>query len=461
MDALYKLPLAEFIGARNKLTTLLKRGGNANDANLVKALAKPSISAWAVNQLYWEHREAFDGLLVTGDRFRQALTSDPAGRIADVRESLDARREALSHLSDLAAALLRDAGHNPTPDTIHHIITTLEAVSAYATISGGPTLGRLTQDVDPPSFESLASLIPSTDTTERKLTRTTPQQSGSTAAKAAQRASSAGEVQDIQKVRQLEETRRARIAAAKVSSQEAKRSLTEARSSAQRLEAARKKAHAEANEADEEARQAEKRLREAEERFKKVSAASQDTAHRAQRIALNASRSRRRRPPRLWKTPSALSKRHQKSSSYCFRNRQRSSRSANERFISYEGEVSQPTYAVLAGTVTCSTIGVSTEKAMVETRTSTVQTRTAMVETRTAMVETRTAMVETRMTMVETRMSMVETRMSMVETRMSMVETRMTMVETRTTMVETRMLIVAISCFAAHVPQRHRLVPTS
>src|SRR5215470_12836624 len=83
VDALFKLPLGEFISARNTLTARLKRGGHANDANAVKALSKPSISAWAVNQLYWKHREAFDRLLVASQRFRDAQSSQAAGRITD------------------------------------------------------------------------------------------------------------------------------------------------------------------------------------------------------------------------------------------------------------------------------------------------------------------------------------------------------------------------------------------
>ena len=287
VDALFKLPLAEFTGARNDLAARLKREGRANDSNFVKALAKPSISAWAVNQLHWNHREAFERLLSTSQRFRQSQTSHPAARMADLRGSLDARGEALSHLSDLATVLLREAGHNPTPDTIHRITTTLEALSAHATPSDGPSPGRLTQDVDPPGFESLASLIPGTDTTKRneELTRVTPsQKSGSAAAKTRQATPSG----NVQKVLQGEETRRAKIAAAKVSLQEAKRSLTEAQRRAQRSEAAQKKAHAEAKKADAEARQAEKHLRDAEQRFNNASTASQDAAHRAERISAEA-----------------------------------------------------------------------------------------------------------------------------------------------------------------------------
>jgi DNA repair exonuclease SbcCD ATPase subunit len=288
VDALFQLPLAEFTGARNDLAARLKRAGHADDAVLVKAFAKPSITAWAVNQLHWKHREALDRLLVTGQRVRQAQTSQPAGRIADIRGSLDARSEALSHLSDLASELLRDAGHNPTPDTIHRITTTLEAISGYASPSNGPTLGRLTQDVDPPGFESLASLISGTNIGERKaeLSRVTPSPKPARAgAEKTQKASSASE---IQKVRRAEETRRATIAAAKAALQEARKSLTEARSTAQRLETAQKKADAATREADADSRRAEKQLREAEQRFKKASTASQDAADRAQRIEAEA-----------------------------------------------------------------------------------------------------------------------------------------------------------------------------
>ena len=281
VDALFKLPLAEFTGARNDLAVRLKKDGRADDATFVKALTKPPISAWAVNQLHWNHRAAFDRLLEAGQRVRQAQTS--GGGIANLRESLDARGEALSHLSDLATVLLRDAGHSPTPDTIHRITTTLEALSAYATLSDGPTPGRLTQDIDPPGFGSLASLMVGTGTTKppepTKVTR--PQDSGKAETKSSQRTSS---TVDVHKRSQVEETRRARIAAAKAALQEARRSMTEAQRNSQRLEASQKKATAEAKEADAAETQAEKQFRKAEEQFKKASAASQEAALRAQRI---------------------------------------------------------------------------------------------------------------------------------------------------------------------------------
>ena len=253
VDELFKLPLTEFTDARNALAKRLKLSGRANDANVVKTLAKPSVSAWTVNQLYWRHRDAFEELLAAGQRFRKAQRG---GKVADMREALDARRRALAQLSDLASSLL----NNPTPDMLRRVSTTLEAMSALASFSDGPTPGRLSQDVDPPGFESLASFVPSTTKpakpTEEKAT-------------------------DARTTRRIDETRQVRIAAAKVSLQAARKAVADARARAQSLESAQKKAHAEAKEA-------EKRRREAEERFKKASAAADAATARSQSMTAEA-----------------------------------------------------------------------------------------------------------------------------------------------------------------------------
>jgi uncharacterized phage infection (PIP) family protein YhgE len=159
VDALYKLPLAEFTSARNALASRLKKAGRADEAQRVKDLAKPPISAWAVNQLYWNHRKEFDKLVASGSGLLRAHGRQISGKSGEVREALAARREALSVLSHLAEGVLRNAGHNPTPDTMRRIETTLEALSANT--ASNMTPGRLSADAGPPGFESLAALIPS------------------------------------------------------------------------------------------------------------------------------------------------------------------------------------------------------------------------------------------------------------------------------------------------------------
>lgn len=278
VDALFKLPLAEFTGARNTLAAQLKKGGRGDDAAFVKALAKPPISAWAVNQLYWNHRETFDQLIASGESFHKAQTSRSAGKLADMRGALDARRDALTQLSDLATSLLRDSGHNPTLDIIRRITTTLEAMSAYASRSDAPRPGRLTHDVDPPGFESLASFIPGAVVKERKpepARVNSSQKSGSAVTATRSKTTLASSP------RQTEETRKAKLAAAKISLQDAKRSLTEARARARTAQASHTKTSADAKDA-------EKQKRDAEERLEKARAKLQDASRRTRTAATEA-----------------------------------------------------------------------------------------------------------------------------------------------------------------------------
>jgi hypothetical protein len=161
IEHLFQLPLGEFTAARNALASKLKKGGHADESARVKALMKPSISAWTVNQLFWRHRKVYDRLMQSGEQFREAQAAQLSGKSADLRRPLEARREALAELTRLAADLLKDASHATSPDTMRRITTTLEALSTLANIPNAPQGGQLTDDVDPPGFESLAALVPS------------------------------------------------------------------------------------------------------------------------------------------------------------------------------------------------------------------------------------------------------------------------------------------------------------
>ena len=271
LDELFQLPLAEFTNARNEIATRLKKSGNANEAQVVKSLAKPSVSAWAVNQLYWNYRKEFDQLIDAGQRVRKFQTSGFAGKIGEMRNAMDTRTGVLNRMSEIAAALLTEAGNSPTPDMLRRITTTLEALSSFASLEDGPTLGRMTQDVDPPGFDALTGFSFGSAVTQRAQSK--PAKMSEPVTPKPSRADL-----DEQKQRKLEEARQAMLAASKVSLQSAKRLLVEAQAKAKKLEAEEKKAHAEANEAQ-------KRRKEAETLLKKLSAAADDASERAQAIA--------------------------------------------------------------------------------------------------------------------------------------------------------------------------------
>ena len=160
IDDLFQLPLTEFTAARNALAATLTAAGRTGNAAAVKALPKPPLSAWTVNQLYWRHRKTFDQLMATGKRLRNAQASQLAGKDGELRAPIEAHRAVLGEITRLAAALIRDTDHIPTPELTRRITTTLEALAISGSRSSVPPAGCLTSDVDPPGFDLLAALVP-------------------------------------------------------------------------------------------------------------------------------------------------------------------------------------------------------------------------------------------------------------------------------------------------------------
>jgi hypothetical protein len=282
IDALFELPLSEFTAARNALATRLKKAGDADGSEQVRGLTKPSVPAWAVNQLYRRDRIAFDRLLDAGEQFRKAQTAQLAGKSADIRTPLEARRAALSELTARAAAILTGAGSAAAPDTMRRVTTTLEALSTYAGIPDTPRPGYLTDDVQPPGFEALAALVPRVDQSGRAAgpTRIIPfEQKQPARGTGARKRSGPGD----EKAR--EAARKAEIAAARAALQDAERVLGDARKSAQRAEEDLKKAAARAKESDAAKKKAEQQLEratadadEARKQARAVAAAAEEAA---------------------------------------------------------------------------------------------------------------------------------------------------------------------------------------
>jgi hypothetical protein len=159
IDALYQGPLSEFTASRNALEKRVKAEQGKDAAAAIKALEKPSVSAWAVNQLFWRYRTEFDRLLRTGDDLRASQQKRMAGRDVDVNAAIDARCDALTKLMGRASTILEEAG-TTSDDIRQRVGQTLEALSVYGTSDGAPRPGRLTGDVQPPGFAALAALVP-------------------------------------------------------------------------------------------------------------------------------------------------------------------------------------------------------------------------------------------------------------------------------------------------------------
>jgi len=150
IGALYALPLAEFTAARNELA---KRRKDPE----IRKLAKPTVPAWAVNQLVRQEPKLLGELLEHGEALQKQTLR---GSVDALRDTQRREREAVRKLVRRAEALLEEGAHSPSAQTLERVAATL--TSGAQTEAGREALrrGRLSDELEPTGFEALAGLAP-------------------------------------------------------------------------------------------------------------------------------------------------------------------------------------------------------------------------------------------------------------------------------------------------------------
>ena len=159
IDALYGLPLEEFTKERNDLADALRSKGDRQAADRVKALVKPKTAAWAVNQVMRTQPKDARALLDAGERLRdvhEGVTSGTA-TAGDLREAVEAEREAVGRLTDAARGLVNTQGRGLSESVLERVAQTLHALSTDSEIRSVADATRLSGERMPAS----ASFAPS------------------------------------------------------------------------------------------------------------------------------------------------------------------------------------------------------------------------------------------------------------------------------------------------------------
>ncbi|MGN6869094.1 MAG: hypothetical protein ACTHMY_11910 [Solirubrobacteraceae bacterium] len=130
-DELYGLPLDRFVPERTALARELRSAGRREEAGEVAALRKPSVAAWAVNQLVRTQRKAVDELFEAGDALRAAHDQVLAGGgdAGSLRTAVALQRAAVDSLTKSARGLLTSEGHELSPSIIERVTDTLQAAA--------------------------------------------------------------------------------------------------------------------------------------------------------------------------------------------------------------------------------------------------------------------------------------------------------------------------------------------
>jgi len=145
-DRLYGLPPTEFTAARDEQAQLARAAGDAALAQRLRALRKPTQSAWLVNLLWREKHDVVEQLLALGTDLRAAqehLSGDA------LRELFAQRQRIIGALVQQARHLASRAGIRVPADTAREVEETLGAALADPDVAEDVRSGRL---VKPASY---------------------------------------------------------------------------------------------------------------------------------------------------------------------------------------------------------------------------------------------------------------------------------------------------------------------
>jgi hypothetical protein len=253
ISELYRRPLDEFIAARDELTRQLRADGDKDAAARVKALKKPNIAAWALNQLAHRHPDDLDELFDATAKVRDAQRRVMSGRKADLRAATDRRNAVVNKLTKLAQNVLEEGGHAAAGSTMSAVGDSLVAVASDEQGAEALRSGTLSREFKPGAVVDVGvlGLAPSDDEQEEAAEPDEDSDAGRRAALQAAR-------------RRVEQTALAADAAeaeARRLADEAEQADRRARSAAEAAEFARRAAEARRAEADE-AVEAAERLKE-------------------------------------------------------------------------------------------------------------------------------------------------------------------------------------------------------
>jgi hypothetical protein len=110
LDHLYGVDAEAFVPERKRLARELKDAGDGEASAAIAKARKPTVAAWALNQLARRQRRDVDLLLDAGHRLRQAQEGVVGGADrAAFEQAQKTEREALQRLTKLASELLGGA----------------------------------------------------------------------------------------------------------------------------------------------------------------------------------------------------------------------------------------------------------------------------------------------------------------------------------------------------------------
>jgi hypothetical protein len=146
-EELYGLPPAEFTRVRDERAKEVRKSGDREAADAVKTLRKPTVAAWALNQLARQREKELGRLLSAGEGLRAAQEELLAGGDRSAfQKAAAAERELVAELTGAAREIVSEAGDRPGAGLDEKVSATLHAAALDEETAEELRAGRLTRE---------------------------------------------------------------------------------------------------------------------------------------------------------------------------------------------------------------------------------------------------------------------------------------------------------------------------
>lgn len=143
LDELYRTDPADFVARRGELAKALVAEGDRAGAKEVRSAKRPTLAAWALNQLRDRAPAAVDEAVEVAEAWADAQAELQGGGAADLRALAGRRRELVAALGRAARAVLRDAERS-SASIDRQVADTIDAAVASPEVAQRLAEGRFT-----------------------------------------------------------------------------------------------------------------------------------------------------------------------------------------------------------------------------------------------------------------------------------------------------------------------------
>jgi hypothetical protein len=238
LDRVFGAPLEDFVSERNALAKELSAAGKDDEAATVKALKKPSVSAWALNQGVRADPKATKALLAAAKKLEAAQSEALQGEAAALRDAQEEQQRTVDAMLD--AVERAASGRDLSPAMLDRVRETLRAIPGDNELREEFEEGRVTRDRRAVGFSGAIADVPAAPRRKR--------------AKAAPRKREAE--RRLTRAQKAHETAQERLEVARGSVDQLDEQLKAARRRAKEAEAALSEAKGELRAAEKEAKRA-------------------------------------------------------------------------------------------------------------------------------------------------------------------------------------------------------------